>query len=221
MLLFLTRRVEVSVMLFSVLFFPGILLHELSHFFSARLVGVRTGRLSLIPRPMADGHLRLGSLETAPTDVLRDALIGVAPLLVGGAFVAYVGIVHLQLPDLWSSLVDGQPGAGVAAFRQLVAIPDFWLWFYLILAVSSTMMPSRSDRRAWLPVALATVLLILLSVLAGAGPWMLAHFAPPLDQVFRVVAMVFAISLGVHLLLWPIFYALRKVLPPLARYGIE
>jgi len=32
--------------------------------------------------------------------------------------------------------------------RALPSVKDFYLWFYLAFAVSSTMMPSQSDRHA-------------------------------------------------------------------------
>ena len=40
--LLITRRPGLSVGLFSLVFFPGVLLHETSHFLTARILGVRT-----------------------------------------------------------------------------------------------------------------------------------------------------------------------------------
>ena len=37
------------------------------------------------------------------------------------------------------------------------------------------MLPSASDRHAWLPVILAVGALILLALVAGAGTWMIAN----------------------------------------------
>ena len=107
--------------LFSLLFFPGVLLHELSHFLMARLLGVRTGRFSLLPSLMPDGKLRLGYVETDETDLLRDALIGTAPLITGGAAVAYLGISRLGLVPLAAFIEPGQLAgslAGLAALPQ-------------------------------------------------------------------------------------------------------
>jgi hypothetical protein len=72
------------------------------------------------------------------------------------------------------------------------------LWFYLTFTVSSTMLPSTADRRAWLPVTLTLVTLLGLALLAGAGPWMLAHIAVPFNQAMHAVAGVFAISLSTN-----------------------
>lgn len=210
-LLLITRHHEISLALFSLLFFPGVLLHELSHYITARVLGVRTGRFSLLPTPLPDGRLRLGFVETASVDFIRDAFIGVAPLLTGGLFVAYAGIQRLKLPLLWDSLASGN----IPFTEALAAIPaqaDFWLWFYLAFTVSSMMLPSASDRRGWLPLALVLGVLIGMALLSGAGPWMLAHLAPSLDKVFKAIAVTFSISVFLHLALLIPTWFVRKVL---------
>ena len=219
-LLLLTHRSDISLAVFSLLFFPGVLLHELSHFLLARLVGVRTGGISLIPRPLEEGRLQLGYVETAKTDFVRDAMIGVAPLLTGGFFIAWVGIAHLGLLIIWDSLNSAGGQALGLAVRELLARSDFWLWFYLIVAVSSTMMPSRADRRAWLPVALIVAVTLSLGILAGAGPWLLENITAPLNNALRTVAIVFAISLGVHLVLVMPCYFLRRMLERWTGYEV-
>lgn len=205
--------------LFSVLFFPGVLLHEVSHWLMARILGVRTAGLSLLPRPMEGGKLQMGYVKVGRTDWLRDGLIGAAPLITGGLFVAYAGLAQLKLQTLWEAVVtDGLAGL-VQAIPGIVAQKDFWLWFYLILVVSSMMMPSASDRRAWLPLALVSLALLAISLLAGAGPWMAEHLAEPLDRVLRAVATVFGISVVVHLVLVGPVWFLRRLLSRLL--GLE
>jgi hypothetical protein len=76
--LLITRQADISTALFSLLFLPGVLLHETSHYLMAHLLGVKTGRFSLIPKKVEDGRLQLGYVETAKTDFVRDALIGAA-----------------------------------------------------------------------------------------------------------------------------------------------
>ncbi len=200
--LLLTRRQDVAMGLFSLLFFPGVVLHETSHFLMARLLGVRTGRFSLIPQVMPGGKLQLGFVETAVSDPLRDALIGSAPLLSGGLAIAYLGLDRLGLLPM-AAYLNAQDWTGVlASLQALPERPDFWLWFYLAFAVSTTMLPSASDRRAWLPVVLVLVVLIVLALVAGAGPWMVEHLTPWLNRGLRALAAVFGISLGIHLTLW-------------------
>jgi hypothetical protein len=160
---------------------------------------------------MPDGRLRLGFVETASVDFFRDALIGVAPLLSGGIFVAYAGIERLKLPLLWESLAYGK----LSIKEVLTTIPmqaDFWLWFYLAFTVSSMMLPSSSDRRAWLPVLLVVASLIGMALLGGAGPWMVVHLAPTLNQAMQAIAVAFGISAFLHLALLLPVWGFRKLL---------
>lgn len=217
--LILTRRPEIALTLFSLLFFPGVFLHEASHYLMALLVRVRVGRVSLAPQVISasaggakNSRLQLGYVETAQSDFMRDSLIGAAPLISGSLFVIFASLTRLHLGEALSAFQAG----GLAAFwAQLSAVyrtPDFWLWFYLIFAVSSTMLPSASDRRGWTTLALVFALLVGLAMLSGAGPWMLAHLAPPLNQGLRALAGVFAVSVLVHLVIVLPVYLLRKLL---------
>lgn len=208
----LTRRPTASLVLFSLLFFPGVFVHEVSHYLAARLLGVRTGALSLMPGLMPDGKLRLGYVETAQTDVLRESLIGAAPLITGGALVAYLGISRLGLVPLAGLIRAGDWPAFWQGLENLPNHTDFWLWFYLAFTISSTMLPSASDRRAWLPVGLVLLALPLAALLAGAGPWMLENLAPWLNRAFWAVATVFGVSLALHITILLPFRLLRELL---------
>ncbi len=218
--LLLTRRQDFSLVIFSLLFFPGVLLHETSHFLMARLLNVRTGRFSMIPRPLPGGRLQLGYVETAQTDFLRDSLIGIAPLLVGGCVVVYVGLVPLGLDALWQSWTVGTLNALLQALRQVYQQPDFWLWFYLAFTVSSTMLPSASDRRAWLPMAIALLLLFGFSLAAGAGPWMAEHLAPALNSALQALDLAIGISMLLHVFLLPLVWGARKGLSRLTGLSV-
>lgn len=211
-LLLLTRRSDLTIALFSILFLPGVVIHETSHFLMAKLFGVKTGRISFIPQPLSNGRLQMGFVETAPTDLVRDVLIGGAPMLVGGAVAAYIGLFQLGLVSYWNELLTGKLGNLLTDLPQLYSQRDFWLWFYLIFVVSSTMFPSDSDRRAWLPIAIIAGIMLGLVLVAGAGPWMLVHLAPLTNKLLRVFTVIFGISLTIHLVLWFPFYIVRTLL---------
>ena len=211
LLLLITRRQDLSLGLFSLVFFPGVLLHESSHYLMARVLGVKTGRFSLLPELTDNGKLRMGYVETAQAGALADALIGTAPLLAGGAVIAFLGRVCLGLSPLAVFMHEGD----WASFWQgLLDVPgrnDFWLWFYLAFTVSSTMLPSASDRHSWRPVGIGLGLLMLVLVVGGAGPWMLENFGPWLNQALLGTSLIFGISLALHVVLGLPVWGLRHL----------
>lgn len=210
--LLLTRRADVALVLFALLFFPGVLLHEASHYLMAKLLRVRTGRFSVLPRDLEDGQLQLGFVETEHTDILREFLIGLAPLLAGGLLVAYAGLERLGLAGVWPPLAAGDLPALLTALVALPARPDFWLWFYLTATISATMLPSASDRRAWLPLGLVLAAGLGLALYAGAGAWLTATLGPRLNEALRAVAVVFGVALSVQAaLLLPLGLARRAL----------
>ncbi len=210
--LLLTRQPEISMALFSLIFLPGVLLHELSHFLMAKLLDVPTGRFSIIPRRLQGGRIQLGYVETASTDFVRDALIGMAPLVMGIIFVALIGVSRLGFNNLWDKLLQGQIGSLNPVLATMVARPDFWLWFYLVFAISSTMLPSSSDRRAWLPLSLVVVFLLGIILLVGVGPVLLSTLGSTLKSAIHAITMVLGITVMIHLVLLPPIYLIRKLL---------
>jgi hypothetical protein len=178
----------------------------------AKILLVRTGRFSLIPDPMPDGRLQMGYVETERTDFVRDSLVGAAPILFGTLFIAWIALDRLQMTVMWDVFRNGQANLFFMALAALPNQPDFWLWFYLAFAVSSTMMPSDSDRHAWTPPIVVVSIFFVLLILAGAGPWMLANLAPSVNTFFRGTALVLVVSVSIHLILIVPFLFFHRVL---------
>jgi len=199
--LILTRSPQLTMGVFSLIFLPGVFLHELSHFLMAKLLRVPTGRFSIFPQPLPDGRLQLGYVETAKADIVRDSLIGAAPLILGTLFVAYVSVYQLDMRILWDTLRNGQLNLFWMGVNALVYSKDFILWFYLTFVVSSTMMPSVSDRHAWLELVVSVGVLFAIALLVGAGPWMLDNVAPLVSSFLSSVAVIFGLSSVVHVVL--------------------
>jgi len=199
--LILTRDARITTGIFSLIFLPGVFLHELSHFLMAKILRVPTGRFSILPQSLPDGRLQLGYVETARADIVRDSLIGAAPLIIGTLFVGYVAFDRLEMRVLWDVLRNGQMNLFWLGMRALPNVRDFYLWFYLVFAVSSTMTPSESDRHAWLELVISVGVLFSFTLLLGAGPWMLNNLAPWVSNFLGFVAAIFGASNFVHIVL--------------------
>ena len=219
--LIITRSPNLTIGVFSLLFFPGIFLHEFSHFAMAKILRVRTGKFSLFPKVMPDGRLQLGYVEVATADFFRDSLIGVAPLASGMIFIAYAANVPMHLTILWDTMRNQQWSLFMGGLQALPTVPDFWFWFFATFAISTTMMPSESDRHAWLPLGMIAVILLVLAILAGAGPWMLANLAPWFNQFLRGTALVLLVSICVHFFLILPLFLLHRILTQLTGLDVK
>jgi hypothetical protein len=82
------------------------------------------------------------------------------------------------------------------------------------------MMPSAADRRAWLPLVIFMTGLVGISLILGAGPWMMEHLAPAFDKALLAMAIVLGISVGVHFVLWLPLWVVRLVLARLTGYTV-
>jgi hypothetical protein len=213
-----TRRLDVAYTLFYILFLPGVILHELSHYLMAVLLRVKTGRFSIVPRNMGDGRIQLGFVETAKADFLRDSIIGFAPLLTGCLFVGYVGTKKMSLWSLWAGLSTADPGLVLQAISEILTLPDIWLWFYLSFTVSSIMMPSESDRHTWLPVGLVIVFFIILGILTGVGPWMVTRLWEPVNNFLFVSSIIFLMSAFIHLVVFLPIFGVRKIISQFVKF---
>ena len=193
----ITHSKQSVAVVFSVLFFPGVLLHEGSHFLAAKLLGVRTGRFSLKPSLQSNGSLRMGFVEVEKVDFIRNALIGAAPLFVGAAVISALGLymfdfdVAERMDDsiriLWQSLQTMLPTA------------KFWIGLYLVVAISSMMLPSSSDWRSWPALILFFALFGVAAYLAGLWGWFMPTVSRWTDRFLFDTGVVFSFSLLVHL----------------------
>jgi hypothetical protein len=128
------------------------------------------------------------------------------------AVVSILGLKPLGILPLTGMLFNSDWETFWAEAAKLPARPDFWLWFYLAFTVSSTMLPSASDRRAWWSVGLFFGLLLFLAILPGVSNWMLENLAPVLNHGLRGLAMVFAASGLIHFVLAPPAWLLKILL---------
>lgn len=189
----ITANPTAALYVYFALLLPGTLTHELSHYAVAKLLGVRTGKLTLGPKPRGSNMVQFGALEYQRPDAVRESLIGLAPLLVGSALVLFLADWRLGLdPGILSGLGD-LPGR----LDQVMSSPDAWLWIYLITAISNAMLPSEADRRGWQTFGL--YVLVIGAILYFAG-----FLSTPSPQVVALVtrfasALSFAFTLTILL----------------------
>jgi len=210
----LTGRQSWAVIIYALILFPGVLLHELSHWLFANLLGVRTGAVSLLPRQLGDGSIQLGYVEyfrRRGLDPIRESLIGGAPLITGTAAILLIGIRVFDVPGLAQAVGSGEIAGLTEALGALFSTPDFFVWLYLLFAISNAMLPSPSDRRAWPAFILVLLLGAGLVYLLQLQDVLVAGLSGPVTTLFGFLGLAFTLAAGVDLVFIFAIYAVESV----------
>jgi hypothetical protein len=145
------------------LLLPGVLLHEASHYLFAKLLFVRVTGFNIGIGAIDKRQVSLGSVHLQRSDPIRESLIGAAPFVIG---ISAIWLIVGYGFDLW-------PAGGLAFGRFIDGVREYagdwttWLDVYLIFAVSTSMIPSESDREPWALIIAIIGLVTLVAVLAG------------------------------------------------------
>lgn len=156
-LVFHARSVAVSLLL--VLEFPGTVVHELAHLFTAEILGVKTGKLKLEPESIREDNIKSGSVQVAVTDPFRRYIIGLAPLFVG---ILVLTAISYFLPGLINSVFSASKEEALQG-SPWYANPSLYFLIlagYLMFAVSNAMFSSPQDLAGFIPFAIALALFV-------------------------------------------------------------
>lgn len=211
----LTRSRSIGVGFLSLLFFPGTVLHELAHLFTAEVLGVRTSGLTLVPEGIEKTEVKTGSVSIAQTDPFRRSVIGIAPVIVGLIMLGVISyfIAQLLLPPLSpsaSSLSNPIPPQAAARFSFPAQIASFdaaaWFilagLFYLLFAISNTMFSSPEDLDGFWPMALVLALLAAAAYLAGIRISLTAEMEQHITRLLRSMSASLGLVTAINITLF-------------------
>ncbi|MGH2542941.1 MAG: hypothetical protein ACRDIB_09100 [Ardenticatenaceae bacterium] len=206
----ITHNPALAMLTYALIVWPGTVLHELAHWVVARLLGVRARLPYLLPSGMdKQGRMVLGHVVVQRSDVIRRALIGVAPFVVGSATVALLAhrAFALPIPAINATGIGGLATL-VAALPAIWQTPNAWLYLYLLFSFANGMMPSPSDREAW-PVVLLFALLIAALIFLFVGvPQVPASVARGALRAAAWLTFAFSVTVLLNaallLLVWPL-----------------
>jgi hypothetical protein len=192
---------DVALIIYFVIVLPGVVVHELSHWTMAKLLGVRVSWPKIGPvRKGRTRRVSLGSVRVGNVDWARASLIGVAPLLGGSAVILLIGSRVLGVGEL----AEAMTGQGLEGFldglAQMIRTPDFWLWLYLIFSVSNAMLPSESDMATVRPVliflGIAAAIILFVTGIPAISPTVVER----VNEIASYLATAFGLTLAVDLL---------------------
>lgn len=202
---------EIALWLYAITLLPGVLLHEVSHAVTARLTGVKIGRLRVLPRKVGK-RIQLGFVPVQRTDFVRASIIGAAPLAFGGVAVVALGYFVFGTPEVIAALADRDWPAALGGLSAALRAPDVWIWAYLVFAVGNTMLPSRSDVHAWPFFGFALTVLATIAGLIGGASVLLDGLGQFLTVAVRWVILLGASTLLVDLPFFLVILLLQKLL---------
>ncbi len=176
-----TGSQKVSIILFSLVFFPGTFIHELAHFLMAKILFVSAGKMEFLPQIQGD-FIKLGSVSISKTDPIRRLLIGVAPVFFG----LFVLLGLLAIARQYYSYLATYPWT-------------VWLLLgYIVFVTGSTMFSSRKDLEGSVGVIIASLILVTIIYLTGFG-WVLQtvywYLVFDLNDFFKQLSVLLLIPL--------------------------
>lgn len=190
--MFLTRSTHITIYTLSLIFFPGVIIHELAHFFMANMLFVPTGEIEFFPQ-VQEGGVKLGSVAIAKTDPIRRFFIGVAPIFAG------IGMIFLAAYYLhpFSLSLSWQTG----------------VFFYLLFQIGNTMFSSKKDMEGAIGLGIFVAIIVLLFFLFGAklpSPVIYACQQFLSLPFFSEQALFFAGAGALNVLLWTILSVIKR-----------
>ncbi|MFS8159629.1 MAG: hypothetical protein ACMG6E_05350 [Candidatus Roizmanbacteria bacterium] len=192
----ITHNPTLSAGLISLLYFPGIVLHEFSHFITGVLLFIDVRSISFIPRATysEDGKsigLQLGHVTYIKADPIRGFFVGIAPFFYG--LLAFFAL-HLYVTFPSSSILVNA------------------LIIYLTFVISSTMFWSTEDLKDliyMIPVVLVIALIIFLTGFdIGSGVHFLISNKNVIDFLRQSTIYLFLSAL-INIVVYIIFSILR------------
>ena len=191
-LLFNSRNAAMGILWMFLL--PGIVIHELSHWVMAKLLGLKTGRFRIWPQVVRD-DIVLGSVEVKQGNHLVDSVVGLAPFLGGTVALLVIGYGVFDASALGSAWEQGAWRQSLDLLAGTLQVADSWLWLYLMLAISNAMMPSPTDRASWRVVVIYLGLVSVVLLLLGWSPALPPILLQRITAGLRTLLYAFGLAL--------------------------
>lgn len=199
----LTHNRTAAVIILIIITFPGTVIHELAHLFTAEILGVKTGKLSLVPESIREEQINTGSVQVAETDPVRRSIIGIAPV---GAGIVIMTALSYFLPGQFEMLQINL-SAGIIHYSQFIILGFL---IYALFAVSNTMFASEVDMKGVWPVAIILGLIFTALYLSGFRLFLTGNALLVAEKIISSLVMstgmVLILNLlilgGTKLLLW-------------------
>ena len=187
----LLKNQNITYSIIALVFFPGTILHELSHFFIATVLFLRVDSIHIMPE-WEKNQLKLGRVTYEKKDILRSIIVGIAPFFGACFFFWFIGAFKL--------------------FPHSNFIITFFIG-YLIFAVSANMFSSAQDLVDL--GYLIPIILIIVGLYYISGVQILVHIPVLIWEssinILQLVNFYITIAIAIHFSLFILFRSLRLI----------
>lgn len=187
---------RVALWLYALIMLPGTLLHEASHALTAFALNVEVRDISISPSVQGDWVI-LGYVEHGEVSTGKHALIGLAPLIVGTLVILIICAATFKLGVVYNFIEVGDWPHAIALIVSKFGTWQGWVAATLVFIISSSMFPSPSDRKNWLPVGLFIFILLVLPLVVGIDLTIFSFLVRPINVLFQWLFLIFAFTLVV------------------------
>jgi hypothetical protein len=185
------------IVIWSIFFLPGTIVHELSHFLTAALFGARTGKIEIFPEYLEEelegnsSRVVLGSVQTQKLNPVQGFFVGTAPFITGLPLLIWLA----------SLLVDSYQAKNTGILL---------LEGYFFFTIANSFFPSWSDIKQAVPF-------VIISLFFGLVAWyfgfqLLLSSESSLWIVFDSFWKAISLSVILNLVFIGIFYILLSIL---------
>lgn len=201
----LTGSGDLAMVILFLVYLPGILTHEASHWLVARILGLKTSKFRVWPK-YARNTIGLGSVTVSSGGAFYDSLVGLAPLMIGSALIVLIGEQVFDTQTVTFAWRTGKLLDGLTfVLDGLAHRPDSLLWSYLLFAVANAMMPSASDRAPLRSLGIYIIFIGVLFVLIDQSGrnlvLLLNYLLGPIQLLTGAFFLVVAIDIAIFLFL--------------------
>lgn len=186
-----TKNRKIIFSLTSLVFFPGTILHEMSHFIMAMIMMLRVRDVKILPE-MENNSIKLGKVLYEKKDIVRGVIVGIAPILAGILFFLFVSFISVSFKN--NPFLTG-------------------LLIYAIFAISTTMFSSKQDLiDIVFLIPFVIIITFILYVFKIPIVDVLQNFSLKLNSSLVIINRFLFYSFVIHVILIMSFKSLRKLI---------
>lgn len=198
-----THKYETTTILYYTFFLPGVILHEVIIWLVAGVLNVRAEQSLKWPEKQEIGELRLNFVQLERRiSAFKRSIIAISPLIAGTILIWLIANNVLNLDEAFVIMASGTIEDVGLGIQTLLSVPDFWLWIYLIFAISNTMFPTiPKSLQGWRTALLAFTAILLMLFIVGVGDQLINAVSPTLNTFLSTLQATLMLMIIVNLIM--------------------